>query len=47
MLCESNVNIKVAQKLLGHSDIETTMNIYTDVSEEFQMKEFFDKVKEL
>ncbi|ETP71094.1 site-specific recombinase XerD [Lachnospiraceae bacterium JC7] len=47
ILCESNINIKVAQKLLGHSDIETTMNIYTDVSEEFQMKEFFDKVKEL
>lgn len=42
-LCENNVNIKVAQKLLGHTDIETTMNIYTSVSREYIEKEYYEK----
>lgn len=29
MLCKVNVSVKDAQKLLGHADFKTTMNIYT------------------
>ena len=32
-LCESEANIKVIQSLMGHVDIDTTMNIYAEVSE--------------
>ena len=38
-LCESGVNIKVIQDVLGHADIETTMNIYIDVTKELKKKE--------
>ena len=44
ILCERNVNVKVAQMLLGHKDISTTMDIYTRVSEEFRFKEYAEKV---
>ena len=44
ILCERNVNVKVAQMLLGHKDISTTMDIYTRVSEEFMFKEYVKKV---
>ena len=33
-LCEHETNIKVIQSIMGHVDIETTMNIYAEVSEE-------------
>lgn len=42
-LLESNVNIKVLQTIMGHSDISITMNTYTDVKEEYMdlvMKDF-------
>ena len=39
-MCEAGVNIKVIQETLGHADIATTLNIYTDVTREFQQKEF-------
>lgn len=39
-LCESGVNMKVCQSVLGHSDIKTTMNIYVDATKEFKDKEF-------
>ena len=39
-MCEAGVNIKVIQETLGHADIATTLNIYTDVSSEFQRAEF-------
>ena len=35
-LCESGVNIKAVQGILGHSDITTTMDIYTDVTQEMR-----------
>lgn len=38
-LCESGVNIKVIQDVLGHADIDTTMNIYIDVTKELKKKE--------
>ena len=33
-LFENNVKDKTVQKLLGHSNISTTLNIYTHVQEE-------------
>ena len=39
-LCESGMNIKVIQDTLGHRDITTTLNIYTDVTKELKMSEF-------
>lgn len=38
-LCESGVNMKVIQDVLGHADIGTTMNIYTDATNELKQKE--------
>ena len=33
-LCENESNIKVIQVIMGHSDIQTTMDIYADCTEE-------------
>ena len=33
-LCECETNVKVIQSLMGHSDFSTTMDIYTDITEE-------------
>ena len=38
-LCEADVNIKVIQELLGHSDFSTTMDIYTDVTKDLKERE--------
>jgi integrase len=38
-MCESGINIKVVQDVLGHADISTTMNIYTDATEDLKTKE--------
>ena len=38
-LCESGINIKVIQSILGHADISTTMNIYVDVTNALKKKE--------
>jgi integrase len=38
-LCESGINLKVIQDVLGHADIQTTMNIYVDVTNELKQKE--------
>ena len=46
ILCENNVNIKVIQKLMGQSDIETTMNIYTEVSERMAFEEYKRKLQQ-
>lgn len=35
-LCESGANIKAIQSILGHSDITTTMDIYTDITQEMR-----------
>ena len=35
-LCESGMNIKLIQDVLGHSDISTTMDIYTHVTKEMK-----------
>ncbi len=39
-LCESGMNIKVIQDVLGHADIQTTLNIYADVTKDKKMEEF-------
>lgn len=38
-LCESGINIKVIQSILGHMDIKTTMDIYVDVMQETKKRE--------
>lgn len=39
-MCEAGVNVKVIQDALGHKDISTTLNIYTDVTKELKRAEF-------
>lgn len=39
-LCESGINIKVIQDVLGHADFDTTMNVYTDATKDFKQQEF-------
>ena len=39
-LVESGVNVKVIQETLGHSDVATTLNIYTDATEDLKRREF-------
>ncbi len=38
-ICEAGVNIKVIQEIMGHSDITTTLDIYTDATSDFKKKE--------
>ena len=38
-MIEANTNIKVIQDILGHKDIQTTMDIYVDAQSEFKKKE--------
>lgn len=39
-LCENETNIKVIQSVLGHKDIQTTLDIYAEVSERKKQEEF-------
>lgn len=38
-LCESGINIKVIQSVLGHADVSTTLDIYADVTKELKKAE--------
>lgn len=38
--CENETNIKVIQEIMGHADIETTMNIYAEATKEKKMASF-------
>ena len=38
-LCESGINLKVIQDVLGHADVTTTMNIYINVTNDLKKKE--------
>lgn len=38
--CEHETNLKVIQEIMGHSDIKTTMNIYSEVSERKKQESF-------
>ena len=44
-LCENETNLKVIQAVMGHSDIQTTMNIYAEATEE-KKRETFDMLSE-
>lgn len=39
-MCEKGVNIKVVQDVLGHADVATTLNIYTDATKDLKKSEF-------
>lgn len=39
-LIESGMNPKIVQNVLGHSDIQTTLNIYADVTDQFKQESF-------
>ena len=39
-MCEAGVNVKVIHDALGHKDVSTTLNIYTDVTKELRKSEF-------
>lgn len=51
-LCESGINIKVIQSVLGHADISTTLDIYADVTKDLKkvemqtFEDFMNKKKE-
>lgn len=38
-LIEKGTNLKVAQDVLGHTDIRTTMNIYVDATNNLKNRE--------
>lgn len=38
--CENETNIKVIQEIMGHADIETTMNIYAEATEQQKVSSF-------
>ena len=42
-LCESDMNVKVIQEIMGHKNVETTLDIYTEVN--FNKKQ--DSLEEL
>jgi integrase len=46
-MCENGVNLKVIQDVMGHTDISTTLNIYTDATKEMKSKAFeeFDTMR--
>lgn len=46
-LVEQNINIKVVQDVLGYKDIKTTLNIYTDVTQEVKQREFDNLQKKM
>ena len=33
-LCENETNVKVIQAVMGHKDIQTTLDIYAEISEQ-------------
>lgn len=39
-LCEAESNLKVIQSVMGHRNIETTMDIYAEATEERKQESF-------
>lgn len=39
-LCENETNVKVIQSVMGHKDIQTTLDIYAEVSEKKKLDVF-------
>ena len=46
-MVESGVNVKVIQVIMGHSNINITLNVYTDVSEEFKQSAVSQMLSEM
>ena len=44
-LCENETNVKVIQQVMGHKDIQTTLDIYAEVSET-KKQEVFKKLND-
>ena len=42
-LCENDTNVKVIQSVMGHKDIQTTLDIYAEVSDK-KKKDVFDEL---
>lgn len=42
-LCENETNVKVIQEIMGHKDIQTTLDIYAEVSNQ-KKQEVFEKL---
>ena len=42
-LCENETNIKVIQSVMGHKDIQTTLDIYAEISEQ-KMQDVFNQL---
>ena len=38
-MCESGLNVKVVQSVLGHADVTTTLDIYVTVTNDLKKKE--------
>ncbi|VUW97693.1 tyrosine-type recombinase/integrase [Faecalibacterium prausnitzii] len=43
-LCEKETNLKVIQSVMGHKDIQTTMDIYAEATEKKKVVNRFRKV---
>ena len=39
-LCEKETNLKVIQSVMGHKDIQTTMDIYAEATEQKKRESF-------
>ena len=46
-LCESEMNVKVIQQIMGHKNIETTLDVYTEVCFEKQQESMEDLSKKI
>ena len=46
-LCEAEMNVKVIQQIMGHKDIQTTLDIYTEVCFEKQQQSMEDLAKKM
>ena len=46
-LCESEMNVKVIQQIMGHKNIETTLDVYTEVCFEKQQQSMEDLSKKI
>ena len=42
-MCEAGVNVKVIQEVMGHKDIQTTLDIYAEVSNQ-KKREVFEQL---
>lgn len=45
-LCENETNVKVIQAVMGHKDIQTTLDIYAEVSEQKKQDVFTQIVED-